>query len=123
MPAKILIVDDSMRTRLELRDILLSHGFSIVEASSGRDAVEKYERIHPDLVMVDAQMPDMDGVCTIRAIRYKDPDALMLLCAGSGEKSSVMEAMTAGAIDFCSKPYVPKRVITTIRRALSGISH
>jgi two-component system chemotaxis response regulator CheY len=117
-----MIVDDSMRWRLELRDLLLSSGFSVVgEASNGRQALEMFERIRPDLVMVDAQMPDMDGICTIREIRRLDPDALAVLCAGSGEKSSVVQAFSVGASDFCSKPYVSRRVVTVLNGVLAGL--
>ncbi len=108
---------------MELRDVLLSHGFSVVgEASDGTRAIELYEKTMPDLVMVDARMPDMDGVSTIRAIRYKHPDALAVVCAGSGEKGSIMEALSAGAMDFCSKPYVPRRVVSTLRRVFAGMA-
>ncbi|HOM72396.1 MAG TPA: response regulator [Armatimonadota bacterium] len=122
MGKRIMIVDDSMRHRMELKDILLSSGFSIVgEASNGRDAIEMFERTRPDLVMVDARMPNLDGVCTIREIRRKDPDALMIICAGSGEKSSALEAMSAGAVDLCAKPYIQRRVVTVVRRVLAGV--
>ena len=122
MAKRVMLVDDSMYTRLILRDLLLSHGFSVVaEASSGRSAVDMYEQINPDLVMVDAKMPDMDGITTIREIRRRNPQALIVLCAGSGEKSSVLEALGAGAIDFCPKPYVPRRVVSVLRRVLSGL--
>ena len=122
MAKRIMIVDDSLRARLELKDMLMSHGFSIAgEASSGRTAIEMYEKLNPDLVMVDARMPDMDGVCTIREILEKDPEALLIVCAGSGEKSAIMEALMAGAIDFCAKPYVPRRIVSSLRRAFAGI--
>jgi two-component system chemotaxis response regulator CheY len=122
MAARIMIVDDSMRFRMELRDMLLSSGFSVVgEANGGSGAADLYERVHPDLVMVDARMPDMDGVCTIREILLRDPNALTVICASSGEKSSILEAMAAGAVDFCAKPYVERRLVTTLRQVLSGI--
>lgn len=122
MGKRILIVDDSLYTRLELRNLLLSHGYSVVgEASNGEDAVSLYDKLRPDLVMVDARMPDMDGVCAIRKIRILNPDALLVVCASSGEKSTIMEAMTAGAVDFCAKPYVERAVKSTLRRAFAGI--
>jgi two-component system chemotaxis response regulator CheY len=118
-----MIVDDSLHSRLILRDLLMSHGFSVVgEASNGGQAIELYEQINPDLVMVDARMPDMDGVCAIREILHRNPEALTIVCAGSGEKTSVVEAMSAGAVDFCAKPYVPRRVVSTLRRALAGVA-
>ncbi|MBI2843399.1 MAG: response regulator [Armatimonadetes bacterium] len=123
MSKRIMIVDDSMYTRLILRDLLLSHGFSVVgEASNGRQALEMYETVRPDLVMVDARMPDMDGVTTIRHLRIQDPNAVTILCAGSGERSTVVEALSAGATDFCAKPYVPKRVVGIVRRVLAGMT-
>lgn len=123
MPARVMIVDDSMRFRMELRNMLLSSGFSVVgEASNGRNIGELYEKVHPDLVMVDARMPDVDGVCAIRDILDRDPNALTVICAGSGEKSSILEAMAAGAVDFCPKPYIQRRLVTTLRNALAGIN-
>ncbi|MEN6372280.1 MAG: response regulator [Armatimonadota bacterium] len=122
MAKRIMIVDDSMYTRLELRNLLLSHGYAVAgEASNGRAAVEMYDRIKPDLTIVDAQMPDMDGVCTIRQIHLLDPNALLLVCASSGERGIAMEAMSAGAVDLCVKPFVERAVTSTIRRALAGI--
>ena len=123
MNTRILIVDDSMRWRLELRDLLLSHGFSVVgQASNGRRAIEMYDQLEPDIVMVDARMPDLDGVCTIREIRQRDPEALLVICASSGEKAVALEALSVGATDFCAKPYVPRRVVTILRRVAAGIS-
>jgi two-component system chemotaxis response regulator CheY len=121
MGKRIMIVDDSMYSRMELRNLLLSHGYSVVgEAATGSAAIDMYEKLKPDLVMVDARMPEMDGVCTIKQIRLMDPEAVMMICAGSGEKSTVMEAMSAGAVDFCPKPYVERVVTNTVRRALIG---
>lgn len=122
MAKRVMIVDDSMRWRMELRDVLACHGYSVVaEASGGRQALDMYERISPDLVMVDAAMPDMDGVTTIRQIKYKFPDAILVLCASNGERGTITEAMTAGAADFCTKPYVPRTVLGILRRVMSGI--
>jgi len=122
MSRRVMIVDDSLRHRMELRDLLLSHGFSIVgEASNGKQAIELYEKVRPDVVMVDARMPDMDGVSTIEQIRRIDPEAVAVVCASSGEKSSVVEALGVGAADFCAKPYVPRRVVAILRRVLAGI--
>jgi DNA-binding NarL/FixJ family response regulator len=121
MAKRIMIVDDSLRWRMELRDLLASHGFSIcAEASSGRAAVDQYEKANPDIVMIDAAMPDWDGVWTIRQLKMKYPDATVVLCAGNGERATVTEALTAGAIDFCVKPYVPRSVLAVLRRVTMG---
>ncbi len=121
MAKRIMIVDDSMRWRMELRDVLASHGFSVcAEASSGRQALDHYEKANPDIIMVDAVMPDWDGVWTIRQIKGKYPDATIILCAGNGEQSTVTQALTAGAADFCVKPYVARAVLAVMRRVAMG---
>lgn len=121
MGKRVLIVADNMRSRLELRDLLLTHGLSVVgEATSGRQALELFEKVTPDLTIVDAKMRDMDGVTTIRQLHYKYQDAVIVLSAGSGEKRSALEALSVGAIDFITRPYIPRNVMRTLRRAMSG---
>lgn len=108
-----------MRTRLELRDLLLTHGYSIVgEASSGRQALELFEKVSPDLTIVDARMPDMDGVATVREIRKKNPNAVMVVSASNGERTTAVEALTAGACEFIIKPFVPRSVLGVLRRVM-----
>lgn len=114
-----MIVDNSLYTRLILRDLLLSHGYSVVaEASSGKQALELFDKARPDAVIVDAAMPDMDGIATTRELKREYPDAVVFLTAAHGERSAVVQALSAGAVDFIAKPYAPKRVIQTLRKSL-----
>jgi len=116
---RIMIVDDTLYNRLILRDLLLSHGYSVVaEAADGLHAMEAFSKSKPDLVIVDAAMPDMDAPTLTRRLKTEYPDATVVVSASRGQRSVVVEALTAGAADFIVKPYAAKRVIHTLKKAL-----
>ncbi len=122
MSTRVMIVDDSLRARMELCNLLATYGFTIVgEAADGQAAVEMFERLKPEITILDARMPDADGVCTTRQILRKDPQAVIVMSASSGERSLVMEALSAGAVDFIAKPFVERKVVRTLRRAIAGV--
>ena len=114
-----MIVDHSLYARLVLRDMLVSHGYSVAaEVNSGREAVAAFAKARPDLVIVDAVMPDMDGVATTRELKREYPDAVVIITASRGQRSAVTEGISAGAADFIVKPYAHKRVIQIIRKTI-----
>ncbi len=117
MPKRVMIVDPSLYNRMVLSNILVTSGYSVCcEASSGFDALQKYEKARPDIVLVEAQMSDMDGVATITELRRKDIDCQILLLAGAGQRTAVCEALSAGAVDFIPKPVNERRVATALRK-------
>lgn len=114
---RVMIVDPSMYNRMVLSNILVSNGYSVCyQASSGFDAIANYEKARPDLVLVEAQMPDRDGVATITELCRQHLDCQALLMASAGQRSYVCEAMSAGAVDFIAKPVNERRVLSTLRR-------
>lgn len=120
MPKTILVVDDAAFMRMMIRDILSKEGYSIQEAVSGRDAVEKYLEIRPDLVTMDITMPEMDGLEALRAIRADDPNASVLMVSAMGQQKMIVEALEAGALDFLVKPFQPTKVLETVRKCLQA---
>ena len=118
---KVLIVDDAIFMRTMIRDILEKNGFEIVgEASSGKEAIEKYQRLKPDLVTMDIVMPEMGGIEAVKSIMKIDPNAKILMCSAMGQKALVIEAIQAGAKDFVVKPFQPSAVIEAITRIMEG---
>lgn len=117
MSRKVLIVDKSLYTRMILRDMLSAHGYTVLEASSGRDAVEMYKSLQPDLVTVDAMMPGMDGVFAVREIRFFDPKAAIFMCGTRGQRQFVMEGMSLGAEGVLLKPFNERQVLRAINAA------
>lgn len=117
MAKRVMIVDPSLYSRMVLRNILATAGYSVCcEASNGAEAVMKYEKVNPDIVLVEAQMPDMDGVATISELCRSNIGCQALLLASAGQRARVCEAMSAGAVDFIPKPLNERRVATALRR-------
>lgn len=115
----VLVVDDASFQRLRVRKSLESNGHTVVEASSGFEAVETYERESPDAVFLDITMPGMDGLEALRRIRTDHPDARIVMLSAMAQQSTVMEAVRAGARDFVVKPANPERVLEALNKVLA----
>ena len=121
MAKKILLVDDAAFMRKMIKDTLSKNGYTeLFEAVDGADAVEKFNEIGPDLVIMDITMPNMDGLEALKAIRAKDGNANVVMCSAMGQESMVMDAVRSGAKDFIVKPFKPDRVISTVGKILGG---
>lgn len=113
--AKILIVDDAAFMRMMVKDTLAKGGYTdVVEAVDGADAVEKFNEIKPDLVLMDITMPNMDGLEALKAIKASNPDSAVVMCSAMGQESMVIEAIKSGAKDFIVKPFKPDRILKTV---------
>jgi two-component system, chemotaxis family, chemotaxis protein CheY len=120
MTTTILIADDALFTRMMLRNILADNGFNaIVEAETGTEAIWAYERWKPDLVIMDINMPEMDGMTAIKNILRIDPEAKIIICSALGERQLMVEALEEGVKDFVTKPFQPDKVMDVIRKALA----
>lgn len=118
MAKRILITDDALFMRVTLKNILTQNGYEVVgEASNGREAVELYEQLKPDVVFLDITMPEMDGLAALKAIRAKDPNAYVVMCTAMGQKQVVLEAIQNGAKDFIVKPFQPERIVEAVQKA------
>jgi two-component system chemotaxis response regulator CheY len=107
-----------MRTMVS--DILSQAGFTVVgEAENGKQAVEKYKQLKPDLVTMDIIMPEMGGIEAVKQITQADPAARILMCSAMGQQALVQEALQAGARDFVVKPFQPSRVLEAVQRVLA----
>lgn len=121
MPIRILITDDALFMRVILRDILTSNGYEVVgEASSGAESVKLFDDLRPDLVMMDASMPEMDGIAASRCIRDHHPNANILMCTSRGQKDKVIESIQSGTTDFVLKPFESQRVVAAVERLLAA---
>ncbi len=119
--AKILLVDDAAFMRKVIRDTLTKNGYTdIYEAVDGQDAVEKYDEIHPDLVIMDITMPNMDGLEALKVMRAKDSNANIVMCSAMGQESMVIDAVRSGAKDFIVKPFKADRVLKMVSSILGS---
>src|SRR5699024_6962545 len=119
MGNRILIVDDAAFMRMMIKDILVKNGFEVVgEAQNGKEAVEKFKELKPDLVTMDITMPEKDGVTALKEIKEIDSAAKIIMCSAMGQQAMVIDAIQAGAKDFIVKPFQADRVIEAIQKAL-----
>ncbi len=117
--AKILIVDDAAFMRMMVKDTLSKNGYTdLYEAADGLQAVEVYNEVKPDLVIMDITMPNMDGLDALRAIMGQNPGAKVVMCSAMGQEAMVIDAIKSGAKDFIVKPFKPERIIKTVEQLL-----
>jgi two-component system chemotaxis response regulator CheY len=105
--------------RMMIRDILIKEGYTIHEAVNGRDAVEKFAELKPDLTTMDITMPELDGISALKTIRQANPDARVLMVSAMGQQKMIVEALEAGALDFLVKPFQPTKVLETVKKCLN----
>ena len=119
MAKSVLICDDAAFMRMMIRDILTKNGFVVAgEAENGIKAIEKYQETHPDLVLMDITMPEMDGIQALKEIKKLNENAQIVMCSAMGQQAMVIESIQAGARDFIVKPFQADRVIEAVRKVL-----
>jgi len=110
-----MLVDDAKVVLLKLTRLLEEAGFEVVAAAStGTDGIELYKQYLPDLVIMDISLPDMKGTEAVRKIIEYDPDARIIMCTYLAKKSTVIEAILAGARNYILKPFNPQKVIEVV---------
>ena len=90
------------------------------EASNGREAVERFIELSPDLITMDIVMPELDGIEATREILSRDPSATIVMCSALGQEALVIESIAAGARDFIVKPFTPEKVLKVVRNVLKA---
>ena len=114
-----MIVDDAQFMRMRVTKLLTEHGYEVIEAEDGEEAVQTYRSAQPDVVLMDITMPRKDGLVALSEIRDFDPQARVIMLTALGQQAVVLGAMKAGAKDFLVKPYDPEKVIKSIQRVLT----
>lgn len=119
MDKKILLVDDAAFMRMTIKNCLTKAGYTnMIEAGDGQQALDTFQAEHPDLVIMDITMPNMDGIQALQAIKAVDPNAKVVMCSAMGQESMVVEAIHLGALDFIVKPFKPDRILQTVTKIL-----
>src|SRR5690242_3047165 len=117
MTKRILVVEDQEDLRGILRDLLTSSGYEVLEAADGRTGVDKAEAEKPDLILMDIQMPVMDGYDATQKIKA-DPDLKpipIVAVSSFAMKGDEEKARASGCDHYITKPYSPMQLLRTIR--------
>ena len=106
-PRRVVIAEDEALIRMDLAEMLAEEGYDVVgQAGDGARAVELAEQEHPDLVILDVQMPDMDGWETLRAVRHQHGDAVgVVLCTVRSHPADAVRAYELGCDAYLGKPF------------------
>lgn len=115
--ATVLVVDDEAQIRRVLRTMLSSHGYAVLEARSGDEAVEKIRQEKADLILLDFNMPGMPGIEACAEIRRSCDAPIIMLTIRSSERDKV-QALDAGADDYIVKPFGADELMARVRAAL-----
>lgn len=119
---KVLIVDDHRSFADALKTVIdLERGLVVTAVvSDGRTAIEVARETHPDIVIMDAEMPDMDGITATREMRLSSPDAQVLVLSADHSETLLARAVEAGAVGFLSKLDPVSEVTKAVRAAAAG---
>lgn len=114
---KVLIADDSEFVTRKLQEILEKANMDVVAiAHNGIDALKLFRECKPDIITMDINMPDMDGLSALTLIHQLDPNAKVIILSSMSSRDKVLDAMREGAKGFITKPFVSEKVIAIITK-------
>lgn len=114
---KVLVVDDEPQITRVLRHSLTAHRYDVRTAADGVSGLDTFHDWHPDLIITDLQMPDMNGIEFCREIRKMSSVPIIILSV-KGEERTKVEALDAGADDYVTKPFGIDELLARVRAAL-----
>jgi len=115
---KILIIDDQLNMLNLMKDLLEDERYQVFCASNGSDGILLNEQENPDLILLDLRMPGMDGIETLRNIRYHDDKVRVAILTGYGCPDTIRDAANLDVSEYLSKPFKSKELVNIIRKAL-----
>ena len=117
MARHILIVDDSQVDRSRLEQLLAGNGFQVTTAAAGQQAIDSVKRAKPDAILMDVNMPGMDGFAATRALRGDagTKDIPVVLVTAKDQKADKAWGQMLGAKGYITKPYTDDQILTQVR--------
>ena len=115
--SRILVVDDELQIRRFLSHALTAHGHQVQAVATGQEALREVPVFHPDVVLLDLSLPDLDGVEVLRRMREWSPTPVIVLSVREREEDKIA-ALDAGADDYLTKPFSMGELLARIRVAL-----
>jgi len=118
---KVLLVDDEPHIRKFMSLLLAQLGSpTVIEASNGSDAIEVYKRETPDLVLLDVNMPIMDGIGALKGIMAVDPDAIIIMLTSQSSRNLISQAAEIGASNYIRKDTPKDEILKSLRETIEA---
>lgn len=118
MSTRVLIVDDEGNMRWVLTEALTTAGYDVMSVSSGPEALQQMAKSPADLIILDLKLKGMDGLATLRRLRERWPDVVVMILTAYGTVTTAVEAMQLGAADYLRKPFDVEELTFKLQRAL-----
>lgn len=116
--ARILVVDDEKNIRLTVTQCLQPQGYTVKTAIDGLDALSQLAEYDPHLMLLDLQMPGMNGIEVLQRAKELKPDLQIIMVSAHANVENAVDAMKLGAVDFMQKPFTPKEIRELVARVL-----
>ena len=114
----ILIVDDEPGARESL-GVILEDDYQLLSVGSGPEALETFQKKPINLILLDVNMPDMDGLAVLRKIKEQDEEIDVIMVSALNQARKAVDAIKLGAYDYITKPYEPEDILSTVNRVIS----
>jgi len=120
--ARILVVDDDDQMRGLLQALLADEGYEIITASNGKDALKAMEEDKPNLVFLDIEMPEMDGLGVLDEMQQRSLHIPVIVITGHSTMDNAIQAIRSGAKEFITKPFDLNKIRAFAKRYLNKVS-
>ena len=118
--AKILVIDDEQGIRNLLDTLLRRKGYDVLLAESGWKGLELFRREHPDVIVLDLKMPEMDGIAVLEQVRSLNPDQHVIILTGAGTPEMEQRVYALGVSEFVHKEFSLHRLGEALKRLLKA---
>jgi two-component system chemotaxis response regulator CheY len=120
LPYSALVVDDSPHMRILLMRLLQRNGITSVDSAvNGAEGIDRYKVSKPDLVFLDAIMPEKDGLATLREIKSINPASIVIMTTSLSEREKVLQFKDAGANYYLLKPFEEEKFVDTLDKVVA----
>lgn len=121
-PVRILLVDDDLRNSMLLKRFIEAEGYEVIYANNGRVGLEMYRETHPDLILLDINMPELDGFEMARIIRRNDKRVIIFFLTDRTDKVDRLHGFSLKGNDYIPKPFYPEELIARIDERFESIT-
>jgi CheY-like chemotaxis protein len=121
LKGKVLVVDDEAHIRKFVTQLVMALGETVIlQAANGEEALKVYERERPVLVLLDVNMPRVDGIETLRRLKHLDPDCIVIMLTSLVNRQTVEECLHLGAVAYLRKDNPPDDMLVRLRKVVDS---